>query len=134
MGLTLSLSYLCLMSFFSLHVQHGLEAACKPKNLRMEKFTTVSYFMIYTINTSSPGLAWRKRKKCFANSNLRVMTLSLSYLCLMSPFTLHGQHGLHSGSEPTNLKIGKNYNCILFYSIHNQQACYRPSTKKTNKK
>ena len=99
--------YNCIL-FYNIHIQLGSYRPSRKKN--------------------------NNNKKCFATSNLRVMTLSLSYLCLMSPFTLHGQHGLHSGSEPTNLKIGKNYNCILFYSIHNQQACYRPSTKKTNKK
>ena len=51
--MTLSLSYICLMSPFTLHGQHGLQTACEPTNLRMEKFTAASYFIIYTINLAA---------------------------------------------------------------------------------
>ena len=58
--MTLSLLYLYLMSPFTLHRQHSLQTACEPTNLRNEKFTTASYFIIYTINLGVPGLAGKK--------------------------------------------------------------------------
>ena len=91
--MTLSLSYLCLMSPFTLHGQHGLHSGSEPTNLKIEKITTVSYFIVYTINKPATGLARRKlikNKKYFANNSLRGLTLSLSYLCLMSFLTYTG--------------------------------------------
>ena len=88
------------MSPFTLHGQHALQTACEPTNLRKEKITTASYFIIYTINFAAPGLARRKiikNKKCVANINLKGLTLSLSNLCLMSflPYTVNTAYKLH---------------------------------------
>ena len=73
-----------------------------------------------------PCLAGKNLK--IANSNLRGITLSLLYLCLMSPFTLHGQHGLQTACEPTNLRKKKITNVSYFNdTIHIQHASSMPS-------
>ena len=73
------------MSPFTLHRQHSLQTACEPTNLRKEKFTTASYFIIYTFNLAATGLDGRKvihNKKCSDNISLKGMTLSPSIYVL----------------------------------------------------
>ena len=95
------------MSPFALHKQHGLQAACEPTKLRKDIFSNVSYFILYTIDMPAPDLARSEILKInlFVNSfHKRSHSSSLSYICLMSPFTLHGQHSLQAAFKPTKRK------------------------------
>ena len=79
------------------------------KTVGKKIYNCILFYNIHNqLGSSRPS--WKKNNKnlkCFDNSILRGMPLSLSYTCLMSPFTLHRQHGLQTASEPTNIRKEK---------------------------